>query len=678
MKYHQDTVRKYRILLITVFLSLFAAFAVILAVKFLEVDPVLLSSDSQLNVSSAKLSSVLNKISSAKKTAESQLILFSSADNFFLSKFYEVFASGKITQSTISELESLYGKTSFPSKGYAVAVTLYKPEGKISRVVRRSEHMKNALIKCLKRHAEIRTPPGIRSESPDIWSVQIDFILSKPAKIRWDELRFNSLGSDNFEPGIDGFRVTYKNSAQYFLPGDGFTRSVLTKKHLKQRLSSLFPGVPFKNLDFFKLRSQSIVKTGNRWHELIRGYPKSNTISVSGMEDIARSGIENLLRYQKSDGSFNYYYDAYLDSNHDHTASKDASTESQYNMVRHFTGTLALLHYYELYPEAPVLRAAERSLMFMKTKLRDYRAGDGQEASSIVHNGVSKLGSVSLALLSAVQYKQLSGSDKFDAEIIKMKNHITDQVLPSGEFRYFFKENAAESEDILNYKGFNFYYPGEALLSLTYYYLYAASPGEKESLSILFDKTTDFLLYERPKIYAKAYQSLPSDAWLMMTFDLMIENKITDRKDVIDFVFSEAAAMISHQYNELNSPYEDYIGAFFYNPGDFPYTDGARSEGLVGALKLAIYLKNESMIRTIGQSLVRSAMAVSRLSNTEASLYHAKNPKKALGGIRFKLTRQWIRVDSIQHVASFYLKFIPLLQSDNTAMFTNLKFFEKN
>ena len=30
----------------------------------------------------------------------------------------------------------------------------------------------------------------------------------------------------------------------------------------------------------------------------------------------------------------------------------------------------------------------------------------------------------------------------------------------------------------------------------------------------------------------------------------------------------------------------------------------------------------------------------------------------AVGGIRFKLARQWFRVDTIQHVASFYLKFL--------------------
>ncbi|MCA9395930.1 MAG: HTTM domain-containing protein [Candidatus Omnitrophica bacterium] len=664
--------------LIAILLSVFSAVAVIYAVKFFVSHPVRISSGPHLRPAAAGSSHVPNKTSPAKKTIEAGPINFSHSNSLFLSKFYEVFISEKVTQSDISELKHLYGKTSFPSEGYAAAVSVYKPRGKFFRVVRKSDHMKNALVKCLERYAEILSSPDAESGSPETWSVQIDFILNEPAEVSWDKLQFDSLSPENFEPGVDGFRVTYKNRVQYFLPGDGFTRSVLTKKHLKQRLSSLFHDVPFAKLTLFRLRSQSIIKTGNRWYELFRGYPKTDAISATEMTEIARNGIKNLMRYQNSEGFFNYYYDTYLNSEHDHSASAGASSESQYNMVRHFTGTLALLHYYELFPEDSVLKSAEKSLIFMKTKLRDYRTANGKEASRIVHNGVSKLGSVSLALLSAVQYKHISGSEQFDSQIIKMKNHITDQVLPSGEFRYFFKENAAESEDMLNYKGFNFYYPGEALLALTYYYLYEASPDEKTELSGLFDKTIDFLLYERPRIYKMVYRSLPSDAWLMMTFDLMIENKITNRKDVIDFVFSEAAAMISHQYNEKNAPYNDYIGAFFYNPGDFAYTDGARSEGLVGALKLAIYLKNENMIRTVGQALVRSAMAVSRLSNTEASLYHAKNPEKALGGIRFKLTRQWIRIDSIQHVASFYLKFIPLLQSENAPMFTDLKFFKKD
>jgi hypothetical protein len=36
------------------------------------------------------------------------------------------------------------------------------------------------------------------------------------------------------------------------------------------------------------------------------------------------------------------------------------------------------------------------------------------------------------------------------------------------------------------------------------------------------------------------------------------------------------------------------------------------------------------------------------------------NPAKAIGGVRFKFTRQWFRVDTIQHVASFFMKFLPV------------------
>jgi hypothetical protein len=35
------------------------------------------------------------------------------------------------------------------------------------------------------------------------------------------------------------------------------------------------------------------------------------------------------------------------------------------------------------------------------------------------------------------------------------------------------------------------------------------------------------------------------------------------------------------------------------------------------------------------------------------------NPALTIGGIRLKLTRQWFRIDTIQHVAGFYSKMLP-------------------
>ena len=45
-------------------------------------------------------------------------------------------------------------------------------------------------------------------------------------------------------------------------------------------------------------------------------------------------------------------------------------------------------------------------------------------------------------------------------------------------------------------------------------------------------------------------------------------------------------------------------------------------------------------------------MSVKKIRNN----YAHKNPNKSKGTIRFKATRQWIRVDSIQHVACFYFR----------------------
>ena len=100
-------------------------------------------------------------------------------------------------------------------------------------------------------------------------------------------------------------------------------------------------------------------------------------------------------------------------------------------------------------------------------------------------------------------------------------------------------------------------------------------------------------------------------------------------------------------------------GAFYYRYGDFPYADGARSEGLMGAYALAHKAGDEEKIHLYEEALKRAAWATLHLCNTPESVYSIPRPDRAIGGIRFKHTRHWFRVDTIQHVAAFYLKFLP-------------------
>ena len=70
-------------------------------------------------------------------------------------------------------------------------------------------------------------------------------------------------------------------------------------------------------------------------------------------------------------------------------------------------------------------------------------------------------------------------------------------------------------------------------------------------------------------------------------------------------------------------------------------------------------LGDEERARRIWQAIKLAAWAVMHLVNTEDAIYFARDPGLSLGGIRFKYTRQWFRIDTIQHVASFYAKLLP-------------------
>lgn len=51
--------------------------------------------------------------------------------------------------------------------------------------------------------------------------------------------------------------------------------------------------------------------------------------------------------------------------------------------------------------------------------------------------------------------------------------------------------------------------------------------------------------------------------------------------------------------------------------------------------------------------------ATPHLANTPEAMYFAECPKLVLGVIRFQHTRQWFPIDTIQHVAGFYLRLLP-------------------
>jgi hypothetical protein len=203
---------------------------------------------------------------------------------------------------------------------------------------------------------------------------------------------------------------------------------------------------------------------------------------------------------------------------------------------------------------------------------------------------------------------------------------------------------------------------GEAVLGLSQYCQHVSeSEVERRLVFGKVHQSLRFLLRDRPQLHKEHYQTLPADSWLMMGINDLWENAEFQQDEYKTFVFGDADQMVRLMYTEADALYPDYVGSFYYRYGDHPYPDGARAEGLLAAYQLALKVGDEVRIERYRDACNKVASATLRLCNTVGSMYSAAHPERAIGGIRFKLTRQWFRVDTIQHVASFYLKLVATL-----------------
>ena len=79
----------------------------------------------------------------------------------------------------------------------------------------------------------------------------------------------------------------------------------------------------------------------------------------------ARAGGDYLVRMQKPDGSFHYYYDP----------AEDRFESRRYNIVRHAGTALSLLDLYAATRDGRYLASSRRAITFLKTRFRAARSG---------------------------------------------------------------------------------------------------------------------------------------------------------------------------------------------------------------------------------------------------------------------------------------------------------------
>lgn len=581
------------------------------------------------------------------------------ADERFLAEVRELLASGARIAEDDARLRALFEQTSFPKEFDTVALVIYGKSTKRVVVVRRKSGLRG-LARVLDR---VRHHPRYGElDFADLahTRIQLDFIVSAPVPVDLERLRLGVPGPNRFEPGIDGFRLQTADDTDYFLPGDAFVRSVQDAGQLRRRLRRMSGADDLADLLATRFTSESYVSHGSAWLRLYRGIPAVGPVTRATVERVATGAIDHVVRTMRPDGRFLYYYDTAKDSFVDREhPGRDPATDPYYNILRHSGGGLLLLFQYARSRDADLLPAIRSAADFLTSQIRTYEGPDGRTAGYVFYNRKAKLGGSGIGLAFLAEYERLTGDRRYHEAAEQLLRHLLNEIGDTGEFRYYrvYLDEEVSWGDNQDY--FGFYYPGEAVLALALFHNHLATPDQQPVIRSKLRKALRFLVEVRPIVHREHYTSLPSDSWLMMGI-----NEAWDAPELRDprwarFVFEDADKMVALTYTPEDALYADYAGAFYYAYGDYPYADGARAEGLLAALQLAAKMGESDRVARYGGTARSVVWATLHLVNTEQALYFADRPELAQGGIRFKHTRQWFRIDTTQHVAGFYLKLLP-------------------
>ena len=328
--------------------------------------------------------------------------------------------------------------------------------------------------------------------------------------------------------------------------------------------------------------------------------------------------------------------------------------------MRHSGGGLACVFYEHYFQSGESVETIRQAIEYLKTRTVLYEQA-GRKCGYIYNEEIASLGGSGLALYLVARYQLLTGDRSYAAFSSALAWHLIGQITSSGEFIYRIIDQGKKVEPEDNDKHFSFYYPGEALCGLAKYLAYAPEQ-EQGYIRKKIQLALNYLINIRPVEKAAEYPALPGDSWLMNAIVELWDYPEFRQEDYSHFVFTDARKLIDHMYRADDALYPDYAGGFFNQYGDYPLTDGARLEGLMAAFELAVKLGDKQKQQYLWQVLKLGAWSLARLVNSDLTLYPVKRPDRALGGIRQKYTRQWFRIDSVQHVVCFYSRMLLLWQ----------------
>lgn len=502
--------------------------------------------------------------------------------------------------------------------------------------------------------------------------IMLEYITEQIPVNKVEDIKCASFTPKRFEPGITGIKLLLDNGTYIYMPTDAWIESQMALKNvlnhllrktyikdLTDKISERINILKKQNYECFIIKSRTFITYKDTSLPLYRG----NVLREYNPETVIRyamNGADWILKYAKENGQFTYYYDAKEDNyiDHEHPARKEDNL--YYNDLRHNGGIITLIRAFQYSGDKKYLECAKKGIDFITTVTKDLEDG----SAFVFYNDKGKLGGTGMALIAMMKYRNETNDKTYDEYIKKYSKHLMSRIYKTGEMMGYYIHPQVQDGNVLidmtdeeRARTFSFYYPGEALLGLALAYNYFK---EDENLTreiyVNAQKALDWLVEERPKIYSDQFNALPSDAWLMQAIEEFCSKDEFKKESYINFVLGDAKTMMNKMYKKNDSPFLDYEGSFYYNLGDHFYPDGSRSEGLIAAYYLAKKLAKDDLAAEILNACRKNAKSQFILYNSDINNFAHKNPEKSKGSIRFKAVRQWVRVDSIQHVACFFFR----------------------
>lgn len=606
---------------------------------------------------------------------------FSEQNNIDRQYYQKDFTSMKvlldnIRQSFITgkEIKNIDCEINYDSSFSYIYITLFQEDLQPIRWGSNRKTLTAAINRDIEQIRQRNTYPQFEISNPEKCRIMLEYITEQiPVKL--NEIKYGTFVPERFEPGVTGLKLVLDNTNYIYTPTDAWVNSQMD---LKSALNTILRKTYIKNItnkiseridilrktphECFIIKSKTFITYNDDILPLYRG----NILREYSTDEIkkqALSGADWVVKNQKENGQYLYYYDAKEDNYIDHEHPERPKDNLYYNDLRHCGGIVTLIRAYQLTKDEKYLQSAKKGLDFIVSITKEHDI-DGETGAYVFYNKKAKLGGTGMILIAMMKYREESGDKSYDEYIKKYTRHLLSRIYKTGEFLgYYIHPKFQNGRPLINMSDeerretFSFYYPGEALLGLALFANYFKD--DEELCQKVLEKSKlalDWIVDERPKIYSDMFTALPSDAWLMQAIEEWASNPEFQKDNYINFVLNDAQTMMDKCYTKNDSPFIDYEGSYYYNYGDHFYPDGSRSEGLIGAYYLAKKLNKTELADKILESCRKTAKSQMVLFNDDKNNYAHKNPSKSQGAIRFKATRQWIRVDSIQHVACFYFR----------------------